>query len=159
MSRSIDLFIDAEQPPDEVASAIGRLLGSDPVEDPDTGAWLLSQGDVEASLSEHRYVDEAHLPFTRFRYALSARVPNTVRLQDAPAAALLRQIADLTQRRLGWPALLVMDLQYRDQPVDPSGSLNEPDEADMEGEAAMTPGGVDLAPGDPGGDEEAGGGR
>jgi hypothetical protein len=152
MSRSIDLFIDAEQPPGEVASAIGRLLGSDPVEDPDTGAWLLSQGDVEASLSEHRYVDQAHLPFTRFRYALSARVPNTVRLQDAPAAALLRQIADLTQRRLGWPALLVMDLQYRDQAVEPSGPRNEPDDGDVEG-------GPTMAPGDPDGDEEAGGGR
>jgi hypothetical protein len=152
MSRSIDLFIDAEQPPAEVASAIGRLLGSDPMEDPDTGAWLLSQGDVEASLSEHRYVDQAHLPFTRFRYALSARVPNTVRLQDAPAASLLRQIADLTQRRLGWPALLVMDLQYRDQPVDPSGSPSEPDDGDVEG-------GPTMAAGDPDGDEEAGSGR
>ncbi len=118
MSRSIDLFIDADQPPDELAAALGRVLGSALEKDSATGAWLLRRGDVQASLTEHPFADDEDLPFTRFRYSLSARVANTVRLQDAPATVLLRRIADLTQRQLGLPVLLVMDLQYRDQPAE-----------------------------------------
>jgi hypothetical protein len=115
MSRTIDLFIDADQPPDELAAALGRALGSALEKDSATGAWLLRRGDVQVCLTEHPFADDEGLPFTRFRYSLSARVANTVRLQDAPATVLLRQVADLTQRQLGLPVLLVMDLQYRDQ--------------------------------------------
>ena len=122
MSRSIDLFIDADQPADELAAALGRALGSALEKDAATGAWLLRRDDVQASLTEHPFADDEGLPFTRFRYSLSARVPNTVRLQDAPATVLLRRIADLAQRQLGLPVLLVMDLQYRDQP---SGTADE----------------------------------
>jgi hypothetical protein len=121
MSRSIDLFIDADQPPDELAAALGRVLGSGLEKDSASGAWLLRQGDVQAILTEHSFADDEDLPFTRFRYSLSARVANTVRLQDAPATVVLRRIADLTQRQLGLPVLLVMDLQYRDQPAETAG--------------------------------------
>jgi hypothetical protein len=124
MSRSIDLFIDADQPPDELAAALGRVFGSDLEKDSATGAWLLRRGDVQASLTEHPFADDEDLPFTRFRYALSARVANTVRLQDAPATVLLRRIADLAQRQLGLPVLLVMDLQYRDQPTEAAGEVD-----------------------------------
>jgi hypothetical protein len=149
MSRSIDLFIDADQPPDEVAAALGRLVGSTLIEDPDTGAWLLSHADVQADLTEHRYADDGNLPFSHFRYSLSARVANTVRPQDAPATNLLRQIADLTHRRLGWPVLMVMDLQYRDQQADPSSPVREAGEADVDPDGAVvSPGWIDAVPGD-----------
>jgi hypothetical protein len=121
VSRSIDLFIDADQPPDQLAAALGRVSGSALEKDAATGAWLLRRDDVQATLTEHPFADDEDLPFTRFRYSLSARVANTVRLQDAPATFLLRRIADLTQRQLGLPVLLVMDLQYRDQPAGAAG--------------------------------------
>src|SRR6516165_3727473 len=133
MSRSIDLFIDADQPPDELAAALGRVLGSDLEKDSATGAWVLRQGDVHAGLAEHPFADDEDLPFTRFRYSLSARVANTVRPQDAPATVLLRRIADLTQRQLGLPVLLVMDLQYRDQPAE---TAREGDGAAGDGDGA-----------------------
>ncbi|HUJ65739.1 MAG TPA: hypothetical protein VLX59_09395 [Acidimicrobiales bacterium] len=121
MSRSIDLFIDTEQPVNELAGAIGELLAHRLVEDPATGVWSLTDGEVEARLSEHPYVDDGDLPFTRFKYSLSARVANSVRPQDAPATALLRRTAELVQRQLGLSVLLVMDLQYRDHEVDGAG--------------------------------------
>jgi hypothetical protein len=147
MSRSIDLFFDAGPPPDEVATALGRLLGSNLTEDPETGAWLLSRGEVQAHLTEHRYADDGDLPFTRFRYSLSARVANTVRPQDAPATALLREIADLAQHRLGWPVLLVMDLQYRDQQADAPESMRAPEDVGAEpGDAVALPGDAEDVP-------------
>jgi hypothetical protein len=149
MSRSIDLFIDAAQPPDEVAAALGRLLESNLIEDPDTGAWLLSHGDVQADLTEHRYADDGELTFSRFRYSLSARVPNTVRPQDAPATTLLRRIAGLTQRQLGWPVLLVIDLQYRDQQAEPSSSPRRASGVGLDPDGApVSPGWGPGAPGD-----------
>jgi hypothetical protein len=130
MSRSIDLFIDTEQPVIELAGAIGELLDSPLVEDPATGVWSLTDGEVEATLSQHPYVDDGDLPFTRFKYALSARVANTVRPQEAPATALLRRTAELVQRQLGLSVLLVMDLQYRDQEADPAGDRTGRQEAE-----------------------------
>jgi hypothetical protein len=153
MSRSIDLFIDADQPPDELAAALGRVLGSDLEKDSATGAWVLRQGDVHAGLTEHPFADDEDLPFTRFRYSLSARVANTVRPQDAPATVLLRRIADLTQRQLGLPVLLVMDLQYRDQPAETAregdGAAGDGDGAPGEGDVAAGEGDVAAARDDP----------
>jgi hypothetical protein len=125
MSRSIDLFIDTEQPVNELAGAIGELLDHRLVEDPATRVWSLTNGEVEARLSEHPYVDDGDLPFTRFKYSLSARVANTVRPQEAPATALLRRTAELVQRQLGLSVLLVMDLQYRDRELDPAGDRTD----------------------------------
>jgi len=114
MSRSVDLFIDASQPIEEMASFLGDLMGSPLVRDPSSGGWVLSEGEVQATLSKHPFVDDDDLLFTHFRYALSARVSSEVRLQDSPAAAFLRRVADRIQRGLGLPVLLVLDLQYRD---------------------------------------------
>ncbi len=61
-------------------------------------------------------------PEWRTRFALRTRRPTV----------LLRQIADLAQRQLGWPVLLVMDLQYRDQQADPSDSVKGPGDIDVE---------------------------
>jgi hypothetical protein len=127
MSRSVDLFIDASQPIDEMAAILGELIDSPIVDSPASGGWVLSQGDVQATLREHPFVDDSDLPFTHFKYALSARVSDAVRLQDSPATTFLRRVADRIQRGLGLPVLLVLDLQYRDQ-TDPCGAA-EPDPA------------------------------
>jgi hypothetical protein len=129
MSRSVDLFIDADAPIDEVAANLGELLGSPLTQGPGPGTWLLQEGSVEAVLSHHPFLDDGELFFSRYRYALSARVANTVRVQDAPETALLRHVADRVLRGSHLPALLVFDLQYRDGPdgdsADPQAVASE----------------------------------
>jgi hypothetical protein len=115
MSRSVDLFIDADAPLEEVAASLSKLLGSPFAEGPGSRTWLLREGTVEAVLSCHPFVDDGELLLSRYRYALSARVANDVRIQDAPETALLRHVADRVQRGSHLPALLVFDLQYREQ--------------------------------------------
>jgi hypothetical protein len=116
MSRSVDLFIDADAPIDEVAANLGELLGSPLVQGPGPGIWLLQEGSVEAVLSRHPFLDDGDLLLSRYRYALSAQVSNSGRIQDAPETALLRHVADRVLRGSHLPALLVFDLQYRDRP-------------------------------------------
>jgi hypothetical protein len=116
MSRSIDLFIDADLSLDELADGLGRQAGSPLAQEPDGCSWRLTDGEVDAVLSEHRYCDDGDLPLSRYRFALSARLPNDVRPSDSAEATLLRRVAQQIQRGPAWPVLLVHDLQYRDQP-------------------------------------------
>ena len=117
MSRSVDLFIDADLSLDELAGALGRHLGSPLSREADGRGWRLHDGDVQATLAEHSYGDDADLLFTRYRFALSARLANDVRPHDTAEAACLRRIAQQIQRGPAWPVLLVHDLQYRDRPA------------------------------------------
>jgi hypothetical protein len=114
MSRSVDLFIDADVTLDELASALGRHTGTQLVVEPDQARWVLEDGDTRATLAEHPYGDDGDLLFTRYRFALSARVSNDVRPHDTAEAALLRRVAEKIQKGPAWPVLLVHDLQYRD---------------------------------------------
>ncbi len=132
MSRSVDLFIDADAPIDEVAANLSELLGSPLAAGPGPGTWLLQEGTVEAVLSRHPFLDDGELLLSRYRYALSARVPNTVRIQDAPETALLRHVADRVMRGSHLPALLVFDLQYRDRPGGDSAQPESPAPADVD---------------------------
>lgn len=114
MSRSVDLFIDLEPPIESVAAAIHRLCGIalEPGEVPDT--WSLEEGEVHADLHAHPYVDDGQLLLGRYRWALSCRVANGVRLTDAPETSLLRLVSEALHNG-GVPVLLVHDLQYRDR--------------------------------------------
>jgi hypothetical protein len=96
---------------------VGRQVGSPLAVEPDGCSWRLTDGEVHAVLSEHRYRDDGDLPLGRYRFALSARLPNDVRPHDTPEATMLRRVAQQIQRGPGWPVLLVHDLQYRDRPV------------------------------------------
>ncbi len=84
------------------------------VPEPDQARWVLEEGDTRATLAEHPYCDDGDLPFTRYRFALSARVSNDVRPHDTAEAALLRRVAQKIQQGPTWPVLLVHDLQYRE---------------------------------------------
>ena len=117
MSRSVDLFIEAQVPLDDFAAALERLLETRLVAQPDRAEWLLQEGEIRATLAEHPYGDDGELLFTRYRFALSARVGNDARPHDTPEADLLRRIAQRIQRGPAWPVLLVHDLQYRDRAV------------------------------------------
>jgi hypothetical protein len=118
MSRSVDLFIDADIPLDELAGALERHTGTPLVPEPDETRWILEEGDTRATLAEHPYGDDGDLLFTRYRFALSARVANDVRPHDTAEAALLRRVALKIQQGPTWPVLLVHDLQYRDRPIE-----------------------------------------
>jgi hypothetical protein len=114
MSRTVDLFIDAVVPVEDLARTVGKTIGTELRHDPGSSAWLLGEGNVEATLSAHPYVDDGDLLFTHYRYVLSASVDNDVRPQDSAEAAYLREVADKLQRDAGLSVLLVLDLQYRD---------------------------------------------
>ena len=117
MSRSVDLFIDADLSLDELAGGVGRQVGSPLVLEPDGRCWRLTDGEVHAVLADNRYRDDGDLSLSRYRFALSARLPNDVRPHDTAEASLLRRVAQQIQRGPGWPVLLVHDLQYRDRLV------------------------------------------
>jgi hypothetical protein len=121
MSRSVDLFIDADISLDDLAGALAQHAGTPLVPEPDQASWVLQDGETRATLAEHPYGDDGDLLFTRYRFALSARVSNDVRPHDTAEAALLRRIALKIQQGPTWPVLLVHDLQYRDQPTRTEG--------------------------------------
>ena len=70
MSRSVDLFIEAEASLDDFAAALGQLLETPLVAQPDRAEWLLQEGEIRATLAEHPYGDDGELLFTRYRFAL-----------------------------------------------------------------------------------------
>lgn len=121
MSRSVDLFIDADMSLEELAGALGQFTGKPLTACDEQAAWLLQEGDTRATLAEHPYGDDGDLFFTRYRFALSAGVANDARTHDTPEAALLRRVAQKiqegqkTQPGPTWPVLLVHDLQYRER--------------------------------------------
>jgi hypothetical protein len=126
MSRSVHLFIGADAPLEELAGALGESLATTLVYEPETGGWAITDGDARAVLAAHPYVDDGDLTLSRYRYALSAQVPNDVRLHDSREAVMLRRVAERVQHDLGHPALLVLDLQYRDHATsDSAGSAAE----------------------------------
>jgi hypothetical protein len=117
MSRSLDLFIDSDAPGADLAGRLGELAGLTFVAHPNGSAWVAGESGVEATLSAHPYVTDGPLWLSRYRYALSARVENGGRVTDSPEAAFLRRVYDKLQREPTLPALLVLDLQYRDRPA------------------------------------------
>lgn len=119
MSRSLDLFIRSAKPIEEVASDVSRLARLSLTEGELPGTWSLDQGDVHAELRTHPYIDDGELVLQRYQYALSARVSESRRTADSPAAQLLRTISE-SLRTGGFDTLLVHDLQYRDQPSAPA---------------------------------------
>ena len=114
MSRSVDLFIDARMDLADLAAHIREITGLAFVAGEAAGRWVTSDDGFEATLGVHPYVDDGHLLFSTYRYALSSRVANSVRPQEAPETLMLRMVAEQLQRKAGMSVLLVIDLQYRD---------------------------------------------
>lgn len=114
MSRSVDLFIATDLSLHDLAIELGQKAGCRLTGDPERPQWIMNEDKVTAILAEHPYVNDAGLPLAKYRYAISARVPNDTRPSDTPEAAVLRRIAQRIQEGPKWPVLLVHDLQYRD---------------------------------------------
>jgi hypothetical protein len=113
VSRSVDLFINSARPIDELAGQLSQLTRMTLKPAAETGTWWLEEGDLRAELRVHPFVRDGELAFDRYRYALSARVPDASRPADSAAAALLRVVSE-TLRKAGTASLLVHDLQYAD---------------------------------------------
>jgi hypothetical protein len=145
MSRSVDLFIDAEMSLEEMAEALGRCIGV-ALRSDDAG-WPLDDGSIHAVLSEHPYQDDGDLVLSRYRFVVSARVANDGRPQDSAEAAFLRRVAGQIHRGPAWPVLVVLDLQYRDRTPGSESASDLPSDPAADGfpsedEAAVTPSGV-----------------
>jgi hypothetical protein len=159
MSRSVDLFIDADVSLAEMSGVLGECLGA-PLRPEGLSEWVFDQGQVQAKLSEHPYRDDGELLFSRYRFVVSTRVANDVRPQDSPQAALLRQLAHKIQQGPAWPLLVVHDLQYRDGLPAPAPSVHVEDGAGGSGEGdARDKGGSDKGGSDKGGSQDKGGPR
>ena len=110
MSRWIDLFIDAPVEIDALAEELFRLSGLKFVPNPEGVRYTARQGDVAVELSEHRFLDDRHLPLSRYRYDVAARVASSSVL-DSAEAQVLRHLQGQVRAK-GHPALLVFDLQH-----------------------------------------------
>lgn len=113
MSKTVDLFIESDQPIEAVASMLAAETGW-PVEPGEVpGTWTMSGADQRADLHAHPYVNDGHLAFERYTYALTAQASGT-RLTESPQAVMLRTVADRLRARKV-PTMLVHDLQYRER--------------------------------------------
>jgi hypothetical protein len=111
MSRTVDLFLDSDQPLERVAAQLGELTGHELAPLPDGARFVMRDGEVSAYLAEHDFVDDDDLPLSEFRYVLSAAVTGDGVIDDSPQVACLRRAS--TCLRSIWPSLLVIDLERR----------------------------------------------
>jgi hypothetical protein len=129
MSRSIDLFFDAPFDLDEAAAQIAKLSGHTFAEVPGAAKRVLHSGDVRAELSEHDFVDDRELWFSRYRYVVATTVPSGVSVNDSPQAALLRAISSALKADRRFASLLVFDLQHVVDRHGPTPGPPSPEEA------------------------------
>jgi hypothetical protein len=122
MPRSIDLFIASQDALQTVAAAVSETEHVR-VAPGDGESWIVEDGDVRVVLRRHDLAGDHDVPLGRYPYVATAEVPDTVRPQDSPPAALLRRVAQQLEREPSVVALLVLDLQYR-----AAGGATEPPE-------------------------------
>ena len=122
MPRTVDLFVDSDQPIEQVAQRLGELAGSVPLPAPSGSAYLLTDGGATARLSEHDFVDDEGLPLSEFRYVVSCAVRGPGELDESAELAFLRALNRRLRDESPWPSLLVLDLERPDS----SGGGGEP---------------------------------
>lgn len=115
MSRSVDLFIDADLTLAQLASRLNELAGVSLVPTDDAGSFVMAGSSMDARLSGHGYADDDELWLTRYRYVLSASVPGEANPRDSRQASILRAISEALRGEMA--VLVVIDLQYRDAPA------------------------------------------
>jgi hypothetical protein len=114
MSRTVDLFLDSDQPLGHVAEQLSELSGNQLVASPDRTHFVMVAGDITAYLAEHDFLDDDNLPLSEFRYVLSASVRGAGDIEESPEVACLRQVNTLLKQSAGFPSLLVIDLERPD---------------------------------------------
>ena len=114
MSRTIDLFIDSDQPLDQVAAQLSELTTYPLMASPDRSRFVLQDGPVTAYLAEHDFLDDDDLPLSEFRYVLSASVRSPGDIDDSAEVACLRRVNSRLREATVLPSLLVIDLERPD---------------------------------------------
>jgi hypothetical protein len=116
VSRTVDLFLDSDQPLSRVAERLSELTGNQLVASPDKAHFVMVAGDVTAYLAEHDFLDDDDLPLSEFRYVLSASVRGVGDIEQSPEVSCLRQVNILLRRGAAFVSLLVIDLERPDAP-------------------------------------------
>ena len=114
MSRTVDLFLDSDQPLSRVADQLSELTGNQLVESPDKAHFVMVAGTVAAYLAEHDFLDDDYLPLSEFRYVLSASVRSAGDIERSAEVACLRLVNTLLRQNAAFPSLLVIDLERPD---------------------------------------------
>ena len=114
MSRTVDLFLDSDQPLGRVAEQLSELTGNELVASPDKTHFVMVAGGITAYLAEHDFLDDDNLPLSEFRYVLSASVRSAGDIEKSPELACLRLVNTLLRQSAGFPSLLVIDLERPD---------------------------------------------
>ena len=121
MSRTVDLFLDTDQPLERLASQLSELVGTQLIASPDLTHFVVHDGEVTAYLAEHDFVDDDNLPLTEFRYVLSASLRGAVSAEDSPELAWLRRVNSRLREGSRLSSLLVIDLERPDVMPAPTG--------------------------------------
>jgi hypothetical protein len=114
MSRTVDLFLDSDQPLELVAAQLSELLGAQLRPTPDLSRYVVQEGDVTAYLAEHDFLDDDDLPLSDFGYVLSAQVRSAGDIEQGAEAQFLRRVNAIWRQATGLPSLLVIDLDWPD---------------------------------------------
>jgi hypothetical protein len=117
MPRTVDLFLDSDQPLDQVAEHLDELARLKFCASPDGSFFVARDGGVVVHLREHDFVDDDELPLSEFRYVLSAAIRSPREPDDSEELKLLRRVNSELQRAGALPSLLVIDLERPDEPV------------------------------------------
>jgi hypothetical protein len=114
MPRTVDLFLDSDQPLDRLAEQLGELGSARFVPSPDQAYFVARDGDVVAYLTDHDFVDDDDLPLSEFRYVLSASVTQATSIEDSPELSFLRRVNAGLRQSGAFASLLVIDLERPD---------------------------------------------
>lgn len=114
MPRTVDLFLDSDQPLSRVAEQLSELSFVRFVAAPDQAHFVAHDGDVVAYLTDHDFLDDNDLPLSEFRYVLSASVTRSASIEDSPELAFLRKVNAGLRQSGAFPSLLVIDLERPD---------------------------------------------
>jgi hypothetical protein len=114
VSRTVDLFIDSDQPLEQVAIQLSELNHCQFVASPDRTRFVLQEGPVTAYLAEHDFLDDDDLPLTEFRFVFSAPVRSPGPIDDSAEVAYLRGVNTRLRQDASLPSLLVIDLERPD---------------------------------------------
>jgi hypothetical protein len=111
MPRTVDLFLDSDQPLDRVAEQLEELSKARFVASPDQAYFVAHDGDVVAYLTGHDFLDDDDLPLSEFRYVLSASVPHGTSIEDSREMSFLRRVNAAVGQSGAFACLLVIDLE------------------------------------------------
>ena len=114
MPRTVDLFLDSDQPLDRVAEQLAELTGARFVASPDQAHFVVRDGGALGYLAGHDFLDDDDLPLSEFRYVLSASVAPAVPIEDSPELSFLRRVNAVLRQSGALASLLVIDLERPD---------------------------------------------